>query len=316
MTTMLEILIYTDGSSAAAAALRFGAILAERLGTEIAIITICHGSCVIDEPPPVGEDIPQVEWNSLPTEIHILTHAMEILTELGFLVSQPSINILEVESGYLFFASTSSGHRVPFYVRYGDLIEELNQEVTADWYSLVVIALPRSGRFERLVGGDIVRRLVLDVNASVLVVRGGDMDSRFLVCADGSPSACSEFPLLKQLLPAVRAPVDLIWVRVPWASEEEVRAGKECVRQARTWLDSSGKPGALLERKGESPLDLILEEARDQSVIVMAASLRHDLSRRVRGSLPLQILARTDSSVLVVKFPPEVNTDFFKETKK
>ena len=313
---MLRVLIYTDGSPAAAAALRFGAILAERLGTAIAVITVCPGSCVIDEPPLVGQDIPQGERNSLPTGIQILTHAMGLLTELGFLVSQPCINILEVENGYLFLASTPSGHRVPFYVSYGDLIEVLNREVAADWHSLVVIAQPRSGRFKRLVGGDIGRRLVLDLNSSVLVVRGGEMDSRFLVCVDGSLSACSEFPLLKQLLPAVLAPVDLIWVQVPRASEEEVRAGKECIREARTWLDSCGKPGALLECKGGSPLDLILKEAEDQSVIVMGASLRHDLSRRLRGSLPLEVSAWTDSTVLVVKLPPEVAADFFKETKQ
>jgi nucleotide-binding universal stress UspA family protein len=313
---MLKILIYTDGSPAAAAALRFGAILAERLGTEIAIITVCPRSCVIDEPPMVGENIPQVEWDSLPTEIQILTHSMGLLAELGFLVSQPSINILEVENGYLFLSFTPSGHRVQFYVCYGDLIEALNREVAADWHSLFVIAQQRSGRFERLVGGDIVRRIVLDLNSSVLVVRGGEMDSRFLVCVDGSLSACSEFPLLNQLLPAVLAPIDLIWVQVPQASEGEVRTGKECIRQARTWLDSCGKPGALLEYKGMSPCDLILKEAGNQSVIVMGASLRHDLSRRLKGSLPLEVSAWTDSSVLVVKFPPEGDTDFFKETKQ
>ncbi|UCG11078.1 MAG: universal stress protein [Deltaproteobacteria bacterium] len=310
---MLKILIYTDGSPAAAAALRFGAILAERLGTEIVVITVCPGSCLIDEPPLLGEDIPQVEWNCLPTEIHILTHAMGLLTELGFLVSQPSINILEVESGYLFFASAPSGGQVPFYVRYGDLIEVLNHEMAGDWRSLVVIALPRIGPLKRFVGGDIGRRLVLNLNSSVLVVRGGDIDSRFLICVDGSPSAYRGLPILKQLLPAVRTPVDLIWVQVPWASEEEVRAGDECVRQARTWLDSCAKPGGLFELAGPSPLDMILQEARDQSVIVMGASLRHDLSRRLRGSLPLEVSAWTDSSVLVVKFPPAVDTDFFKE---
>jgi hypothetical protein len=45
----------------------------------------------------------------------------------------------------------------------------------------------------------------------------------------------------------------------------------------------------------------------------MGASLRHDVHRRVRGSLPLQVLAKTDSSVLLAKLPPEVDTDFFKE---
>jgi len=47
--------------------------------------------------------------------------------------------------------------------------------------------------------------------------------------------------------------------------------------------------------------------------VVMGASLRHDVHHRVRGSLPLQVLAKTESSVLLAKLPPEVDTDFFEE---
>jgi nucleotide-binding universal stress UspA family protein len=39
-------------------------------------------------------------------------------------------------------------------------------------------------------------------------------------------------------------------------------------------------------------------------VIVMGASLRHDVYRRLMGSLPLRVLARTSSSVLLAKQPP------------
>lgn len=63
--------------------------------------------------------------------------------------------------------------------------------------------------------------------------------------------------------------------------------------------------------EGERPEELILEEAGDESVIVMGASLRHDVHHRVRGSLPLQVLAKTESSVLLAKLPSEVDTDFF-----
>ena len=111
----------------------------------------------------------------------------------------------------------------------------------------------------------------------------------------------------------MRGAVDLMWIQEPDTTEEQVRAGQECVERARAWLDHCGKGGDLLLREGDRLQDLIVEEAGDNSVVVMGASLRHDVHHRVRGSLPLQVLAKTDSSVLLAKLPPEVDTDFFKE---
>jgi nucleotide-binding universal stress UspA family protein len=202
---------------------------------------------------------------------------------------------------------------VPFYERYGHLAEVLNYEVDEHRHDLVVIAVPPRGGLGRFVAGDRARSLALDLHTSVFLVRGGDLDSRFLVCADGSPSARRLFPLLKQILPALRGPVDLIWVREPDATEEETKAGSECVQRARDWLDRCGKSGDLLLPEGDRPQELILEAAGNDSVVVMGASLRHDVHHRMRGSLPLQVLTKTESSMLLAKLPPEVDTDFFEE---
>jgi nucleotide-binding universal stress UspA family protein len=218
-----------------------------------------------------------------------------------------------VRNGYLFLGSTASGRRVPFYERYGHLLDALNYEVDEHQQDLVVVAAPRRSRLGRFIAGDKARLMVLDLHSSVLLLRGGNMDSRFLVCADGSPSARRLFPLLKKLLPAIGGPVDIIWVRKPESTEEEIKAGDECAHKARLWLDSCGKKGNLLLPEGDRPADIILEEAGIDSVVVMGASLRHDVHHRVRGSLPLQLLARTESSLLLAKLPPEVDTDFFQE---
>ena len=93
----------------------------------------------------------------------------------------------------------------------------------------------------------------------------------------------------------------------------EPHDGKYCDEGTTYWLDSCGKEGDLLLREGERPEESILEEAGGESVIVMGGSLRHDVHHRMRGSLPLQVLAKTESSVLLAKLPPEVDTDFFEE---
>jgi nucleotide-binding universal stress UspA family protein len=309
----MKVLIYTDGKPASGAALRLGATLAERLDGETALLTVRAGTPATEEPPPVGVDVPQGQWSELQPGIQILSQAMVQLSEMGFIAGQQSINIREVRSGYLFLGSTPSGSRVPFYERYGHLIELLNHEIDQHQYDLVVVAPPKRSSLGRFVAGDKARHMALELHSSVLMARGGDWDGRFLVCADGSPSARRLFPLLKQLLPAVRGPVDLIWVRESDATEEETEAGNECVHRARAWLDSCGKEGDLLLREGERSEESILEEAGGESVIVMGGSLRHDVHHRVRGSLPLQVLAKTESSVLLAKLPPEVGTDFFEE---
>jgi len=307
----VKILTYKHEKTAVEKVLRIGIELSQSLDAEICFLTARRGTPATEEPPPVGVDIPWEQRGELQPGIKILTQAMELLTKTGFLAPQDSINIRAVRNGYLFLGVTPSGRRVPFYERYGHLIEVLNYEVDEHQQDLVVVGAPRRQGLGRFVSGDRATQLARDLHASVFLVRRGDLNSRFLVCADGSPSARRLFPLLKQLLPGVRGPVDLIWVRQPDATEEETEAGNECVQRARAWLDNCGKEGDLLLREGERPEELILEEAGGESVIVMGGSLRHDVHHRMRGSLPLQVLAKTESSVLLAKLPPEVGTDFF-----
>jgi nucleotide-binding universal stress UspA family protein len=309
----VKILTYKHENTAFEKVLRIGAELSQSLDAEICFLTARSGTPATEEPPPVGVDLPVERWSELQPGIQLLIQALLYLKKIGFLSRQNSINIRAVRNGYLFLASTSSGRRVPFYERYGHLLEVLNYEVDQHQQDLVVVGAPRRSGLGRLVLGDRANHLARDLHSSVFLVRNGDLDGRFLVCADGSPSARRLFPLLKQLLPAVSGPVDLIWVQQPGATDEELRAGSECVQRARGWLDRCGKEGDLLLRQGDRPQDLIIEEAGDDSVVVMGGSLRHDVHNRVRGSLPLQVLAKTESSVLLVKLPPEVDADFFAE---
>ena len=308
----MKILIYLDDNTANERVLRIGTALSVNLNADITFLTVRSGTPATEEPPPVGVDLSRERWDELQPGIQVLTKAMNELIEAGFLLSQ-SITIRAVRNGYLFLAETPTGNRVPFYERYGHLIEVLNYEVDEHHHDMVVIAAPRRSGLGRFLPGDRARRLVLDLHGSVFLVRGGDLNSRFLVCADGSPSARRLFPLLKKLLPAVQEPLDLIWVRQSGLTEEEISQGKEYLARARAWLDRCGKKGDLLLKEGERPQDVIVEEAEIDSVVVMGASLKHDVHHRVRGSLPLQVLSKTESSLLLAKLPPELDIDFFRD---
>jgi nucleotide-binding universal stress UspA family protein len=310
---VLKILVYTDGKPAAASALRFAAGLATRLSAEMAVGTIRPGTYVTEEPPPVGVDFPISRWHELPVGIQILVQAAELLAAEGFLSPQANLTIRDVPNGHIFVGNTASGRRVPFYELFGAFIDVLNHEVAEHHYNLLVIAAPRRRAFGRFALGDPTRELALDLHSSMLVVRGGHLDGRLLVCTDGSPSARRQFPMLRDLLPAMTQPIELVCVRKTSASEDDVRQADECLQHAQSWLENCGKGGVVHKLKGDRPLELILETAGNDSVIMMGASLRHDLYRRTRGSLCMQVLAQTESSVLLVNLPPEADADFFKD---
>jgi nucleotide-binding universal stress UspA family protein len=310
---MIKLLVYTDGKPAAADALCFAAALKRSLSAELAVITVRPGTSAVEEPPPLGVDLPLENRPQLPPGLQFLVQAMELLAKEGLLTLPKSIRIRDVPSGHLFVCKTPGEERIPFYECFGHFIEVLNREIDSQGYNLLLVAPPRRRGFKRFVAGDTTRKLALDLHTSVLVVRGGGPESRFLVCADGSPSSRRQFPLLKVLLRAIRGPVDLIWVKKPDTEEALRQAAEECLAHARNWLENCDRNGRLHLREGENPADLIIETAGKDAVIVMGASLRHDVYRRMLGSLPMQVLARTDASVLLVKLPPEADSDFFKD---
>ena len=169
----MKILIYTDGKPAAAAALRLGATLAERIEGEINLLTVRAGTPATEEPPPVGVEIPQGQWSELQPGIQVLIEAMENLTNTGLLSHQNSIKISAVRNGYLFLGSTPSGRRVSFYERYGHLVELLNHEIDQHYHDLVVIAPPKRSGLGRFMAGDKARQIAIDLHASILMARGG-----------------------------------------------------------------------------------------------------------------------------------------------
>ena len=310
---MINILAYTDGKPASTMALTFAAQLHRRLAGELAVITVRSHTSATEEPAPVGVEFSLDQRQHLPSGLQCLAAAVDLLIEQGVLEQPEHVIIRDIPHGHIFVCKTPAGQRIPFYEIFGHFTESLNHEIDRHKYDLLVIAPPRSKSLKRLVAGDATRKLALDLHTSLLVVRGGDADSRYVVCADGSPSARRQFPLLKKILLAVTRPVDLLWVKQPSAEPEQIQSARDCLQHAVRWLENCDKNGSLYEREGDKPVEEILNIAGEEAVIVMGASLRHHVYRVVRGSLPMQVLDRTLSSVLLVKLPPEADVDFFKD---
>jgi nucleotide-binding universal stress UspA family protein len=307
----MKLLVYTDGSAVAAKALHFAAQLTQKLEAELAVITTRSGTHAVEPLPPVGQDIDLSDRKSLPPGLQVLTAALDVLSAEGLFKRQSSLQVHELPNGHMFVCNTPAGRRIPFYVCFGHMIELLNHEIEKHYYDLLIIAPPQRGRLGKMMSADISRKLVLDLHTSVLIARGGRPDSRFLVCADGSAAARRQFPLLRQFLPIIGPPVELICVQAPDSDEIAVQEADHCIQQATRWLTTCGKQYTVHRPMGDRPAEVIAAAAGDDAVIFLGASLRHDVYRRLLGSLPIQILTRTKSSVLAVKALPEGDREYF-----
>lgn len=303
----MKLLVYTDGGATARRALSFAARWTARLGADLAVVTVRSETHAMEAPPTLGRVVPAADWGQLPEGLHILTAAAKMLAEEGLMELPAGITIRETPHSHTFACAAVRGRKIGFHECFGPFIEALNREIDRDRFDLLIIAPPPRSRMRRMLLGDTTRKLALDLHASVLVVRGGGPDSRPVVCTDGSPSGKRAFPLMQRLLPALQAPLALCWVRTPDADSAAVARADRCLSQAGKWLASCGKVIRITRLESDHPAETIAAAAGEDALLVIGASMRHDVYRRTRGSLPMRLLARSKASVLLSKAPPEAD---------
>jgi nucleotide-binding universal stress UspA family protein len=310
----LKILVVIDEKPIAAAALRAAAVLTERLNAELTVITIRPGTLATENPPSVGVEISACDRRGLPESIRALLEAMDLLAEARLIKLPLTIQLHDLPYGYLFFAEKATGERVFFKERFGYLIDELNQEIAENQHELVVIAVSRGCTFGRFSPANLPRQLALNLHCSFLVVRGGNPDDRYMICADGSPSSLRIFPFFKKLLPAIRGRIDVVCTHKLKPSPDEVQQAKRFLDTAKEWLTRCEKKVNVSQPRGSKRHELILYAAGNDSIIVMGESHKHDLRRRTLGTLPMKVMARTDSSFLMVKQSSTPDPEMFEGT--
>lgn len=308
----MRLLVYTDGTANSLKALQFAVDLKQRLEADLAIITVRPGTSAMETPPPLGIEVPLSAADDLPSGLQILVNAAREMIATGLLDRDQPLTFKEMPYGNLFVCKTIDGGRVPFYESFGHFLEALNDEIDRHRYDLLIIAPPRRSRLRQMVVGDTSRMLALGLHTSVMLVRGGDANSRIVICSDGSTASKRQFPLLKKLLPAIRQELELLWVKTEGAADEDRDSAEKCLSQANDWLTACGKRASVRILEGANPEALIVEAAGADALLMMGASLRHDVYRRTRGSLPIRVLGETESSVILVKAPPEADPEVFK----
>ena len=301
----MKLLVYTDGGPTTDKAMAFAAHWVRHLQAELAVITVRSETHAMEIPPPLGREVPVADWDRLPEGLQLLTRAAGQLAETGLLTLPAGILIQETPHSHFFTCPGPDGRKIVFYECFGAFIEALNREIERHRYDLLIIAPPERGRMRRMLLGDTTRKLALDLSTSVLVVRGGTPESRLLLCVDGSASCKRAFPLLQHLLPTIGKPVEILWVRSSRVKAETADQAAHCLSRAAQWLEACGKPNRVNQIQNDHPAEAISAAAGEDALVVIGASLRHDVYRRTLGTLPIRLLACTSASVLLAKAPPE-----------
>jgi nucleotide-binding universal stress UspA family protein len=303
----MKIFTYIEDTPLCPTALRTAGRLAQRLGADLAVLTSRTGTVVSEPEPPLGRDLPRDQWDALPPGLALLTRALAELEGIGVLTQTEAIRIRE-ETGdvRVFRVAMAAGRTATFQVCFGPPLPTIQAAVEGgDDHDLLVIADPGKKGLHRVVTTNLAHRTALDTMISVLAVKGDHLDSRVILCADGSKSARRAYPLLRQLLPALGGRVDILGVHERLAANDVKETCVICAERARTWLTNAGKESTIHIKEGESAVDVILAESGDDALIVLGASLRSDLARRLKGSVPMHVMEKSRASVLLVKALPE-----------
>jgi nucleotide-binding universal stress UspA family protein len=236
----------------------------------------------------------------------MLVGALEELEAVGVVAKTAAIRIRE-EAGdvRVFRLPLVNGRGATFMVSFGSPLPVIQAAVERSDHDLLVIADPGKKGLHRVVTTNLAHRAALDTMVSVLAVKGEHLSSRVLLCADGSKSARRAYPLLRQLLPALGSTVDVLGVHERSADDEVKETCVICAERAKSWLAKAGKECTVHIKEGDSAADVIVGEAGGDALIVMGASLRSDLQRRLKGSVPMHVMERSPASVLLAKTLPE-----------
>ncbi len=307
----MNLLTLVSAKPESARALELSAGIAARIPGEWTVAAVRRGTPAAEPPPPLGEELGAAARPDLPPGVRILLDAADRMRAAGLLAPCSGIRLREEAHGVSFHLERPAGGHVTFVERFGDLVEELNREIDEHAVDLVVAAFPRRGPLSRFAPLNLPRRFALDLHASFLVARRGGLDSRVVVCADGSPSSHRIFPFLERMLPALDGPIELLCAHRPDSPPEEHRRAARCLNAAAAWLARAGRTATVSRPVGPRRYRVILEAAGADALLVLGESGKHDVHRRTIGTLPLRILPRTDASVLLVKQPAAPDPDWF-----
>ncbi len=294
-------LAYTDGSAETAEAVRSAARLVKAGQGRLDILTVT-------DPLPFKEDqmrrtdLPPEEWADLPAGLNTLVQStLPLLVEEG-LIALPETLTFKEEAGNRFSIRLTDVNDQPLrlwaaYTGSFDAITKLNEDADHD---IVVGSARQPGLLGRLLGKDLTSQLALNLPTSLLVVKEPvHPTTPFVLCSDGSESSKRAFGALRRLVPLLKSNIHIL------VNEGQDPTGLH------DWLAKRGRAGNIMTMPAEleDPAEEIISVIHPGQVLVLGASMRSTLSKKVQGSVPQEVIRRGSFSVLLSKELPDMTEE-------
>lgn len=293
----MRFLICLRGEVLSRETLRFGTLMASRLGTDITILFVAERRRRSFSTEAHIADAKMGEWKLSSPGNEVLLAARDHLESMGLIGIEPGrrgpqeVMMPRGEGSFEIEFAGGGGTKVAFIYRWGDVLDEIMAELRSRRYDLLVIG----GSKKR---GGMTPVLLRFTTVSTLIVKHPkDIRYRILVGTDGSP------PAHRAELLAIKTASFFKWELTLLAAvktdKERAFMEKHLARMA-ALCELKRVPCRLLITGGD-PVRLIAEEAGEDHVIFAGSSRRSLLTKLLLGSKAVRIAAAADCPLLMVK---------------
>ena len=237
-------------------------------------------------------------WDIDRPGIDILEWAFNYLSENNFIESSsleagfPKNTIVETKTGRLeVFLKGTFCENVRLILSNGDIISELRDEVETGDYDVTIIGGSKKG--------GMAHDLFQYINSSILVVNQFDFNKeyRVLLAVDNSSGTWKAVQYGARVARSLDSGVDIITVS---KTDNFGNGYKDASKKASKFLRRLKIDHSCIFKNGE-PVEIILELASDNHIIVMGNSTKSPLLKFFSGSKALSVMEKSICPILIVK---------------
>lgn len=167
-------------------------------------------------------------------------------------------------------------------------------------YNLVIMGRPSrwQGEFRSFFDAGVAQKVAMLSLCSTLVTRDYTPGKGFLLCTDGSAQSRNAAKRAAVLAKFCNETVTLLSVApIP----EKVEKAERLVARTKLIIEGSGVPVAETRVRVGEPIETIIEEGKDFSMIVVSDSGKKRLTRFLAASVAFGVMGRAENSVLNVR---------------
>jgi nucleotide-binding universal stress UspA family protein len=182
-----------------------------------------------------------------------------------------------------------------------DVITGILEQWELGHYDLIIIGASSRWSKKGLSGffdPAVAEKVAIHAPCSVLVTRDLEIGHGHLMCTDGTEAAGLAVQKDAWIASHCQCPISLMSVAQDVESEG---AAKVAVNKAHTLLDDLGVDVDQTIVKVGNPVDEIIEEGANFSLIAMADSGKSGLKRFFMGSVAMKVMQNAHNSVLIIR---------------